>query len=115
MSNRDTFDRFAPPDRGLFGDNESDERAPRITGKSDLHDFTVALHHETQVRNPDAGAVLVSNDGEEKKAVWIPKSAAEIVREGKFTQGHLKSGKAVKLPLIVITIPERVAVEKGLL
>ena len=36
-----------------------------MSGKSDLIDVTVQLHHET------AKAVLVSDDGDRDKAVWI--------------------------------------------
>ena len=46
---RDTFDRFQPTDRGLFGENEEAPahraRAPRVNGASDLHDLTL-LHHD---------------------------------------------------------------------
>ncbi|ACL58719.1 hypothetical protein [Methylobacterium nodulans] len=63
--------------------------------RSDLVDLTVRLHHET------ARAVLVSTDGNREKAVWIPKSACEI---------ELDAGKATH----TLTLPERVAVEKGL-
>ena len=40
--------------------------------KSDLIDVTVQMHAETEK------AVLVSDDGDKDKAVWIPKSQCEI-------------------------------------
>lgn len=64
-----------------------DDDAPR---KSDLIDCAVQLHHETPK------AWLVSDDGDRKRAVWIPKSQAE------FAEG-------------VITMPEWLAKDKGLI
>ncbi|ACL59944.1 hypothetical protein [Methylobacterium nodulans] len=63
--------------------------------RSDLVDVTVRLHHETN------RAVLGSTDGDREKAVWIPKSACEI---------EPGAGKATH----TLTLPERVAIEKGL-
>lgn len=62
--------------------------------KSNLHDLELWLHHETPA------AVLVSNDGERAKAVWLPKSAIEI--------DERKGGT------IVVALPENLAIEKGL-
>ena len=67
---KDTFDKFHPPDRGLFGDNE---QASRVTGRSDLVDVPCVLHVDT-ARNGHVGAVLVSADGDEHRAQWIPHS-----------------------------------------
>lgn len=58
--------------------------------KSDLIDCAVQLHHTTDK------AWLVSDTGEREKAVWIPKSQAE------FAEG-------------VLTLPEWLATEKGLI
>ena len=65
--------------------------------RSDLVDIEVIVHHETK---GDNGAFLVSLDGERKNAKWVPKSVVEIERRGKF---H------------VITLPERMALDKGLI
>lgn len=65
--------------------------------KSDLVDLTLQLHAET------TKAVLVSDDGDKKRAVWLPKSQIEIEREPKSVRG-----------LIVATMPEWLAVDKGL-
>lgn len=62
--------------------------------KSNLLDIEVFLHHET------AAAVLVSDDGERSKAVWLPKSAIEIERRNGGT--------------ILVTLPDTLAIEKGL-
>jgi hypothetical protein len=67
--------------------------------RSDLIDIAVIIHHETKPGKPDAGAILVS-DGDRKKAVWLPKSAVEIERRPR--------GEAI------VTMPERLAIDKGL-
>lgn len=63
-------------------------------GNSDLIDVTVQLHHETPK------AVLVSDDGDRENAVWLPLSQCEIE--------HKRSG------IVVVTLPEWLAIEKGL-
>ena len=40
--------------------------------RSELIDLTMHLHHETEK------AILVSDDGDRAKAVWLPKSAVEF-------------------------------------
>ena len=63
--------------------------------KSDLIDLEMLLHHETEK------AILVSDDGDEKKAVWIPKSGCEFERkDGSF---------------VTVTMPEWRALDKGLI
>lgn len=62
--------------------------------RSDLIDISVTLVHETE------RAVLVDHGGTE--SVWLPKSACEIERD--------PSGKTWTL-----TLPERLATEKGLI
>lgn len=63
-------------------------------GKSDLIDVTMQLHHETEK------AVLVSDDGDKDRAVWLPLSQCEIERKAKG--------------IVVVTLPEWLATEKGL-
>jgi hypothetical protein len=66
--------------------------------KSNLYDLEVMVHHQTDK------AWLVSNDGERKNAVWIPKSQGEM--EQKLTSGlH---------PVWILTAPEPLLIEKGL-
>jgi hypothetical protein len=62
--------------------------------KSDLIELAVQLHAETEK------AWLVSDDGEAKNAVWIPKSQAEIEPKGKH---H------------ILTCPEWLALDKRLI
>lgn len=62
--------------------------------KSDLVDVAVCVHHRT------ANAVLVSDDGTREKAVWLPLSKIEIEMQGTSTA--------------IVTMPEWLAVEKGL-
>ena len=64
--------------------------------KSDLVDLTLTLklHAETD------RAIRVSDDGEDRNAVWLPKSQIEV--------GELKSG------YVEVTLPEWLAIDKGL-
>lgn len=76
--------------------------------KSDLLDLMLAQHHKTEL------AVLVSELGEEADAVWLPLSLVVIDETKKTAVGTLKGGQRVTLPLIWVTLPERLAIEKGL-
>lgn len=64
--------------------------------KSDLIDLTMQLHAET------AFAVLVSDDGENDNAVWLPKSQIEI-------------DMAEDRGIATVTLPEWLAKDKGLI
>lgn len=99
MSPRDLFDR--DPDR-FSGDDE-------IVQRVKLHDLTMALHYGT------GRAVLVSETGDEAKAVWIPKSQVEVLDTGMTTDVIKTSGEVVAVPLVVLTLPEWLAKEKGLI
>lgn len=115
---RDTFDMFAPRDRGRFGDNEmAEERAPSssVTGSSDIRDFDMVLHAETHPGDGEKGAYLVSVTGEEDRATWIPKSLAELERKGHQVDGITRRAQLVKLDAVRISIPQWVAKEKGLI
>lgn len=63
-------------------------------GNSDLVDIDVQKHMQTN------RALLVSLDGDREKAVWLPLSEIEVER---------KSGLVIK-----VTLPEWLAVDKGL-
>ncbi len=63
--------------------------------KSDLIDIEVAIHHQTEK------AVLVSLDGEKDNAVWLPLSQIEIDKKQRS--------------IAIVTMPERLATEKGLI
>lgn len=110
---RDTFDAFTPPERGRFGDNESRPRSgkgPRVTGASDLLDLTLVLHHQTEK------ALLVSADGNEKRAAWLPKSQIEFVPTGTYVEGVKKvDGLPKKFVVVAVTLPDWLAAQKGLI
>lgn len=68
--------------------------------KSDLIDVMMILIRETEK------AVLVAED-EEHDAVWLPKSLIEVERKRQLEHS--------KRWLVEVTMPEHLAVEKGLL
>jgi hypothetical protein len=108
----DAYDLFADTPRGRFGDNE---RAPvRSNSRSDLIDLAMVLHHETSPGQSDRGAVLVSSDGEESAAQWIPKSQCQIELTGAMCSGHRKNGQAARFPVCTLTMPQWQAANKGL-
>lgn len=104
---RDTYDMFGDPDRGRFG------YGPKIKGAS--YDFDLVLHHETSPNESDSGAILVSSDGMESRAVWLPKVRIDVFRGSLKTPATRKSGQRVVLPVITVTVPESLAKEKGLI
>lgn len=63
--------------------------------KSDLIDLDMFIHAET------AKAVLVSDDGDNDRAVWLPKSQVEV--------------EIIKGNQVTVTLPEWLAKDKGLL
>ena len=65
-----------------------------MSGRSDLVDVTVQLHAMT------GRAIRVSDDGDDDKAVWLPLSQVEVLKRPRGTA--------------VVTLPEWLAVEKGL-
>lgn len=67
--------------------------------RSDLVDLLLFEHHRT------AAAVLVSDDGEERSAVWLPLSQVEI---------EAKPAKAGGRE-VMVTLPEWLASNKGLI
>jgi hypothetical protein len=67
----------------------------QAAGKSDLIDLTMHLHVMTE------RAVRVSDTGEDAKAVWLPLSQVEVARQAKGT--------------VVVTLPEWLALQKGLI
>jgi hypothetical protein len=66
-----------------------------MAGNSDIIDIEMELHHETDK------AVLVSLDGNSKKAIWLPKSAIEIEKK--------------KGSVHTVSLPEKLAYDKGLI
>lgn len=65
-----------------------------MSGKSDLIDITMQLHAET------SKAVLVSDDGDKTKAIWLPLSQVEIDRKADG--------------VVIVTMPEWLATQRGL-
>jgi hypothetical protein len=61
--------------------------------KSDLVELTLRLHHITD------RAILVSEDGNENKAKWIPLSQCEVETKPKG--------------IVIVTMPEWLATDKG--
>lgn len=66
--------------------------------RSDLVDLLLFEHHRT------GAAVLVSDDGEEKSAVWLPLSQVEIEAKPAKVGGNE----------IMVTLPTWLAESKGL-
>ncbi|WP_255565083.1 hypothetical protein [Methylovirgula sp. HY1] len=58
----------------------------------------MTLHHQT------SKAILVSDDGERERAVWLPKQHVEFVSDP----------KTKSRAIVIVTLPEWLAVEKGL-
>lgn len=105
---RDAFDRFIPPDRGRFGDNESAPIRGNDSVRSNLAEIDVVIHHGTD------RAVLVSIDGTEARAQWLPRSAIEIEHKPGFVNGTKRSGQKVQLSIATVMLPMPMAREKGL-
>lgn len=62
---------------------------------SHIVDLTLQLHHETD------RAILVSDDGEEEQAVWLPLSQCEVNK--------------LKGNVVEVTMPEWLAIDKKLI
>lgn len=65
--------------------------------RSNLTDISVVFHHQTDL------AIKVSDTGDDKDAVWLPKSAVEFTPEDPLPGA-----------VIEVTLPEPLATEKGL-
>lgn len=90
---RDAFDALLPRQRGLFGD---DEVRGNESVRSDLIDLTLEL----RMQKPLAIAVTDPARGG-GGWVWLPKSAIEFEVRGRG--------------VVVVTLPERLARDKGLI
>jgi hypothetical protein len=70
---RDTFDRFAPQERGRFGENESASRRMSLDPDSDDQAYigiNLHLHHTRW----EGASLLLSRDGKRGNAHHVPKS-----------------------------------------
>ena len=108
---RDTFEMFDRAERGRFGDNEAPSPRQRVTGASDLVDLTMCMHAESKRGQKDQGAIRVSSDGDDAKAQWLPKSQCEFSLTGRRQRSKQGSG----VEIVIVTLPEWLAREKGLL
>ena len=97
-----TRDLFDTMNGHSFDDDDKVERVK-------LHDFEMVLHYDT------GRAILVSDTGEEVRAVWLPKSKIEFHPGSKQVSAVKKDGQRVTLSVITVTIPEWLAKEKGLI
>ena len=97
---RDTFDMFEKPERGRFGDNETQHRpgrGPRVTGASDLVDVTLVLRNDSKPK-----AIAVSDPAKSQAEwIWLPRSQIEIDDRG--------GG------IVVVSMPSWLAQAKGLI
>lgn len=71
--------------------------------RADFVDLTLMVHHETDA------AWLVSDDGIEKNARWVPKSQVELERLAKAGE-QLGTGSRYEA---IVTMPEWLAMDKG--
>lgn len=71
--------------------------------------MTLVLHHGT------AKAILVSHDGMEAKAKWLPRSLIEIEHKSASVTGQRRNGQSIELATCVVTLTNRMAKEKGLI
>jgi len=107
------FDMFQDKERGRFGDDESapSRSTPRVTGSSDLVDITACLHAESKPGMKEVGAIRVSNDGDDTKAQWLPKSQVEFSLTGR----RQRSKQGLGVEIVTVTLPEWLAKDKGLI
>lgn len=73
-------------------------------------EIMVALH----VDRSGASPVLVSIDGDSKKARWIGRRLIESLHQtGQTTKGTDRDGHPVMLPIANLTVPEWLAINEG--
>lgn len=101
---RDSFDLFQTPDRGRFGDNESDTIRGNNSVRSNLCDLDLILRND----NPAKQAIAVSLHGDTpfERWAWLPRSMIEYQKTGIGMNGSA---------LVRVTLPEQFAKDKGLI
>ena len=99
---RDTFTPFEPHDRGLFGDNEQRSDDDKVT-MVNLGDLDLFCHND----NPTKMAIAVSTEITTPfaKWIWLPRSLIK----------YEKTGSVRNCTTVRVTLPERLAKEKGLI
>ncbi len=70
-----------------------------MNSRNELVDLTLFIHHTT------GAAILVSDDGTEKRAVWLPKSQVEV---------EMLKSTGSELGEAIVTMPLWLATEKRL-
>lgn len=86
---------FEKPERGRFGDDESESIRGNDSVRSDLVDLTMNLHLEKPL------AIAVTDPAKpQSEWIWLPKSKIE----------YEKLGKGV----VTVTLPKWLAKDKGL-
>lgn len=81
--------------------------------KTEHVELDLVLHYDNDVR----AAMLVSIDGDESHAVWLPKSEIAFVLAGRNASATTTQGKPVDggLPVVSINMPEWLAKDRGLI
>jgi hypothetical protein len=107
---RDLLDLMG--DTGRAPQLPSDDAAP-AERKTESCEVEVVLHYDNEAR----AAILVSEDGDEAKAVWLPKSQIEFTLTGRNTPAKTTQGKPLAngLPVVAVNLPEWLAKERGLI
>lgn len=73
-------------------------------------EITLAIH----VDNPGNRAIRVSDNGEDKDAIWLPRSCMGFMKLlGKTTRGVDRDGQTVDLPMMAIEVVEWKAKQAG--
>lgn len=79
---------------------------------SEPTELLIAVHFDSPAR----AARLISINGEEAHAKWLPKSQTlSFHLTGKTTRGKDRDGKLVTLPMAHVTVPEWLAKKEGLI
>lgn len=93
---RDTYDRFAPCQRGLFAENELAPERRNEVEKARLTDVTLVLRQERP-----ASIMVTQTDAAGEKWISLPKSWIEF--------------RKLNATTVEVTLPETIAREKGLI
>lgn len=107
--NRDLVDMMGGG-HGRAPEHSDDDPLP---GKTEHCEFELVLHYDNEAR----GAILVSETGEEAKAVWLSKSEIQFTPTGKTAPAKTTQGKllAVQRPVVTVSVPEWLAKDRGLI
>jgi hypothetical protein len=96
----DTFDRFTPRQRGLFGENEERHRElwrdNPFQPKPDVVDLTLVLRQERET-----SIAVTQLDGAGEKWTFLPKSMIDY--------------RKLSATAVEVTLPESLARQKGLI